>query len=125
MEQYNIFDYLDTNNVVNIVPIERNYIEGLVAGLITWDKRWGYGYLEEFKKEGTVKALFNTFCKGTNTHFFKFGGNMYWTDGEDVYGARFDKKEGTIDIYKTGKDSEKILATESIEKLVEELRKED
>lgn len=113
-EQMDIFQYMQEQG--------GDYIKSLARCLKVWDKIWKFGYLEELKEESTLDMLHNTFLN-MKTHYFKLNGNVYDNDGEDVYGARIDKKENVLMIYKCGKDPDKIIAIEPIERLVEELIK--
>ena len=110
--QMNILDYLDQQEV--------NYIKSLARCLKKWDRIWQFGYLEKLKQDSTLDMLHKTFLN-MKTHFFKLNGNVYDSDGEDIYGAKIDKKENVLRIYKCGKEPDKIIATEPIEKLLSEL----
>ena len=114
MEQYNIFDYLEQQDI--------DYVKYLANYLKEWVKEWNYDYLIKLKEKNTIEVFLRNFCKFTKTHFFNLTGILY-DDDADLYGARVDKKDNTVSIYKCGNDKDKILATEPIERLVEELVK--
>lgn len=113
-EQIDIFQYMQEQEI--------DYIKPLAHCLKVWDKTWKFGYLEELKKESTVDMLLKTFCD-TKNHYFVLSGDMYCNDEKDVYGVNIDKKEKVLSFYRCGKEPEKILAEEPIERLVEELIK--
>ena len=110
--QMHILDYLEDEEV--------NYIKCLAHCLRVWDRTWRYGYLEKLKNESNLDVLYETFCN-TNKHYFVLKGDLYHSEDKDVYGAYIDKKENVLRMYKCGSDSEKIIATEPVSKLLDEL----
>ena len=129
MEQMSIFDYLERNeekteqNRVKTERIGEKYVKHLARCLKIWDDTWNYGYLDKFKESNNAKSFFGSFCKYTTTHFFRLKGSVYESNNEDVYGVRVDKKENVLRFFKCGKDSDKILVIEPIDKLIMELAK--
>lgn len=110
--QMHILEYLGNEEI--------NYIKSLACWLKAWDGIWNMGYLEKLKNEKTLSMFYQTFGN-REAHYFKINGNMYETDGKEVYGAKIDKKEDVLRIYKCGNESENIIATEPVEKLLDKL----
>ena len=120
IQQMSIFDYMEPN-VDETERNEINYVKSLARCLKVWDKTWKYGYLVKLQENNTIDGLLESFFKGTTGHYFKLNGDMYSSDGNDVYGARIDKKKKLLSFYKCGKNPDKVLSVEPIEKLVKEL----
>ena len=129
MEQMSIFDYLERNGdktEQNGVKTERNeetYVKELVRCLKIWDKTWNYGYFDKIKESNNAEDIIEEIYIGTTGHYFKIDGDMYSSDGKDVYEARLDKDEKVLRFYKVCKTPEKILAEVSTEELAKELVK--
>ena len=116
MEQISIFDYMEHKEEHK----ESGYVKYFAKGLKAYCEYWGSDWLEQIKRNPTVEMICKTICRFTKTHFFNFEG-IYFDKDLDYYGARFIKGENVIEFYKCGKDSNNILATEPIEKLLDEL----
>lgn len=116
MEQLSIFDYLGQKEEQK----ESEYVQYLSKYLKAYCNFWDLEWLEQIKSNPTVETIYKTICRFTKTHFFNLKG-IYFDKGLDYYGARFIKGENVIEFYKCGNDKDKIIATEPIEKLLEEL----
>ena len=86
MEQMNILDYLVTTD----------FLPFLANALKEHCKQWHYDWLDKLAKKKTAETFIKHFCNVTNTYYF------YRNEG--FFGARFDKKNGTVGIYVCGKN---------------------
>lgn len=87
------------------------YIDDLVRRLI--EQRIDCDDASSIKRvcnEPTELIFYRTFCKNTNTHFFR--------TNDGFYGSEFHKKDMTVDIYKCGKHPEIILTTYKISDII-------
>lgn len=84
----------------------------IADNLIEHCYQWGYDWIEQLKEDKTVENFYKLFCRITNTYYFDIG--------EDYYGVNF-SKDGTAEVYKCGKNHEKILSTVSIQEILDKL----
>lgn len=92
-------------------------ISSLAKGLIEHCNNWGYDFVDNLMAKPTEDNFIKQFCKITYDYYFK-------NDG-DTYGARFVKKDEIVQIYKCGREPNKILLECPIERVIKEIQGEN
>ena len=108
--QIDIFTYIQEQKTENK---DNSYMEYLAEHFRELSERWKVSHpnmLENLLDNKTV-ATFNKIFLFTLVHYFKGNMGIY-------YGARFDKKEHTIEIYRIGKECDKVICNGTIEELL-------
>ena len=108
--QVDLFSYMADRNNDNLIP-------ALVDGLKKHCQKWDYDFVEKLKKNPTSENFIKIFCRITYTYYFEHQ--------EDMYGAKFNKSDLTVRIYKCGKNHEKILLECSISDVLKQLYSRD
>lgn len=112
--QMHILDYLEDDYE------EMTYVKYFANWLKAYCDYWKKDWLVKIKDNKTIESIYSTICNFRRIHFFNLEG-VYFDRDLEYYGARFVKGENVIEFYKCGSNSEKILATEPVSKLLEEL----
>lgn len=90
-----------------------NYLSALTKGIIKHCNEWNYDYIDKLLFNKTEEGFIKAFCKITCTYYFKYE--------NETYGTAFNKQLKIVQIYKCGKDHERILGEYPIFSVVDEI----
>ena len=95
------------------ITVEIDFLYYLKLSLRELCEHYSYDWFSQIKAKPTVRTVFNSFCRVTNTFFFHISDHVYFS-------AEFSKKEEMLYIRKCGKGyKEKVIKDYTIQEFVD------